>query len=80
MLSLSDSDTKSAMTRKYQQYFYCEACNLPLMTVAAFKAQYFVSDSQVRRLLRDKVLFGKFFKSRMNVAINPSITRIEDFI
>lgn len=80
MLSLSDSDTKPMTTRQYQQYFYCEACNIPLMTVKAFKAQYFVSESQVRTLLRKRVLLGKFFKSRMNVAINPEITNIEDFI
>lgn len=68
------------MPLRFQSYFYCEACNLPLIKLKVFKETYFVSESQVRRLLREKVIFGKMFRSRMYIALNPSISNIQDYL
>ncbi|MGD1909079.1 MAG: hypothetical protein ACFB0C_24250 [Leptolyngbyaceae cyanobacterium] len=66
---------------------YCEGCDATdppvLIPWQRFKAQYFMAESELRKLLRRRVLVAKKFKRVNFIAVNPQIAAmgltLEDF-
>jgi hypothetical protein len=75
------------MPPKFTASRYCEGCaaqNPPqLIRSPQFRADHFMGESELRRLLRKRVLVAKKFKGTTFVGINPVLEtmglELEDF-